>query len=245
MSSSSSAAASPVSRDGSDSVVSASSSAVSRPGKFHLTFDPPLKHFFESRFLLPSTRVEFPPVMDRHILESSIAALYNRLDAQTAVVYSYRSLEDALREQEVRSNRLERALQSFQELATPLSKFVLDRYKRLHQRYDTTIQKAQEFEDELGLREDQSQEIASLKTALLKANTANQHAQERHRREMAVVDQVLKDQFQLLLASFQDRLDKLQATQDDLLNENLRKDVSLDQLRGIILDRDGTRSGRS
>ena len=70
-------------------------------------------------------------MMDRQTLESSIAALYDHLDAQTVVVDSYRSLKEALQEQMARNDRLERELRSFQDFAPPLSEFILRQYERL------------------------------------------------------------------------------------------------------------------
>ena len=95
-------------------------------------------------------------MLDRQTLKSSLAAIYDRLDAQNVVVDSFRSLEEALQEKEVRNDRLDCELRSFQELAPPLSEYVLHRYERLQEQYDAAIQLAGDFERELGIRADQS-----------------------------------------------------------------------------------------
>ena len=91
---------------------------------------PPTNFVFESQILLLS-RVDFPSMMDQQALVSSIAALYDHMDAQTAVVDMYRSFDEALPEQMARNVRLECKLQSLQDIAPPLSEFILRRYERL------------------------------------------------------------------------------------------------------------------
>ena len=51
--------------------------------------------------------------MDQQTLISSVAALYDRLDAQSDVIDSYRFLEEAIQEQMARNVRLKCELQSF------------------------------------------------------------------------------------------------------------------------------------
>ena len=118
---------SPVSNlDHPNSVVSARTVAASDSMSPPLGQEPSVSLVFEFRILFPSTRVNFPSVMDQQTLTSSIAALYDRLDAQTAVVNSYRSLEEALQEQIAYNDRLECELRYFQDLAPPLSEFTCD-----------------------------------------------------------------------------------------------------------------------
>ena len=61
----------------------------------------------------PFHSVDFTPVMDQQTLISSVAALYDRLDAQSDVIDSYRFLEEAIQEQMARNVRLKCELQSF------------------------------------------------------------------------------------------------------------------------------------
>ena len=82
--------------DDTNPVTSAHKVAASEPMSSPLGQDPSASVVSESRILLFSTRMDFPPMMDQQTCMSSIAALYDRLDAQTAVVGSYRSLEEAL-----------------------------------------------------------------------------------------------------------------------------------------------------
>ena len=96
------------------------------------------------------------------------------------MVDSYCSLEGALQEQMARNDRFECELWYFQDLAPPLSEFILRRYERLQERYDNALKRASGFEGRLGQRADQFKKIATLKSALLKANVAFQRAQERH-----------------------------------------------------------------
>ena len=79
-----------------NSVVSARTVAASVSMSPPLGQEPFASFVSESRILHPSTRVDFPSVMNQQTLVSSIAALYERLDAQTAVVDSLCSLEEAL-----------------------------------------------------------------------------------------------------------------------------------------------------
>ena len=124
-----------------------------------LGLGPSASFVFEFRNLLSSIRVEFPSDLDQQTLVPSITALYNRLDAQSAVVDSYLSLEGALKEKMARNDRLECELQSFQDLAPPLSEFILRRYERRQERYDDALQRTSEFEEVLGQRADQSREF--------------------------------------------------------------------------------------
>ena len=67
--------------------------------------------------------------MDQQALVSSIAVLYDHMDAQTAVVDMYRSFDEALPEQMARNVRLECKLQSLQDIAPPLSEFNMNAYR--------------------------------------------------------------------------------------------------------------------
>ena len=72
-----------------------------------------------------------PPLVDRESLHSRIAALYDQLDLQEAVVRNYHSLKEAFQDQKLQIDRLQIEVRSYVEIAPRLAAYIQERYIRL------------------------------------------------------------------------------------------------------------------
>ena len=136
--------------------------------------------------------MSFPPAIDHRTLRSYINDLYDCAEARQAQLNDYSVIHDQLIVQEIRGARLERQLHDVQEFAGPIRQFVNNQYNNLRDSLADAKQKIAEFQEELAGQEKRLQEIPILKSSFLKLKAARHVEQEKHRRQLAIIQNELE-----------------------------------------------------
>ena len=117
--------------------------------------------------------MNFFPAFDRRTLRSYVDDLYECAEAHQDLLNNYSAIQDQLRAQELRGNRLKRRLHDVRDFAGPIRQYVNQRYNNLRDTLENAEHKVAEFQEELADQEERLQEILILKSALLKLNAAH------------------------------------------------------------------------
>uniref|UniRef100_A0AAV1UQA2 Uncharacterized protein n=1 Tax=Peronospora matthiolae TaxID=2874970 RepID=A0AAV1UQA2_9STRA len=133
---------------------------------------------------LPTTRVETPIVHETNAV-GIIAGLYQRLASQQYLVDSYRDLDQALREQTRRGDRLERELRSLTESASPFAIFAQTRCNRLRLDLKDALAEVALLQERIRAGGCYEQQISDLKSKLLKTTRSLYPFKERSDLELA------------------------------------------------------------
>uniref|UniRef100_M4B774 Uncharacterized protein n=1 Tax=Hyaloperonospora arabidopsidis (strain Emoy2) TaxID=559515 RepID=M4B774_HYAAE len=153
---------------------------------------PPAAVPLRSPSSFPSGRVSFLPAINRRTLRSYIDDLYDCAEARQYQLTDYIAIHDRLRAQEIRGDRSERQLRDVQEFAGPIRQSVNKQYNNLRDSWADAEQKIAEFQEELADQEERLQEIPILKFSLLKLKAARHDEQEKHRCQLAILQNELK-----------------------------------------------------
>uniref|UniRef100_A0AAV1VMC4 Uncharacterized protein n=1 Tax=Peronospora matthiolae TaxID=2874970 RepID=A0AAV1VMC4_9STRA len=133
---------------------------------------------------LPITRVE-TPIVDVTTAVGMIAGLYQRIASQQDLVDSYRDLEQALREQTRRGDRLERELRSLTKSASPFVIFAQTRCDRFRLDLKNALAEVALLQETIRAGDCYEQQVSDLKSKLLKTTRSLHTFKERHDLELA------------------------------------------------------------
>lgn len=194
---------------------------------------------------LPTTRVESPPIVDQAAAVNMIAGLYQRIASQQDFVDSYRDLEQAMRDQTRRRDRLEQELRSLAESASPFVTFAQVRCDRLRLDLKDALAEVALLRKEVHAGQGHAQQISDLKSKLLKTTRSLHASQERHDRELAALRQHMdegNDRFEAALTQAADKLQKSKSKKSEYktkFNRAQSKGRKLyDALAALSLERD-------
>uniref|UniRef100_A0AAV1TCX5 Uncharacterized protein n=1 Tax=Peronospora matthiolae TaxID=2874970 RepID=A0AAV1TCX5_9STRA len=133
---------------------------------------------------LPTTRVE-TPIVDKTTAVDMIAGLYQRIASQQDLVDSYRDLEQALREQTRRGDRLERELRSLTESASPFEIFAQTRCDRVRLDLKNALAEVAWLQETIRAGNCYEQQISYLVSKLLIKTRSLHTFKERHDLDLA------------------------------------------------------------
>jgi len=102
----------------------------------------------------PSGRVSVVLPADRAALKASIDSLYDYIESREDLAENYSNLQDELRRERERGDRLERIVQTCRESARPFVDFSNGRYAALQQRHAEAQKTIEEFVEALQDREE-------------------------------------------------------------------------------------------
>ena len=107
-------------------------SGASSPGLGQMTHvHDPNGSYAGSYSLLPSTKVTTTACVDRPTMAGIITNVYDRLESYEEIMRRYGSLEDALKEEKYRGDRLEQELITLRDIGIQLRGYVKHHFDRL------------------------------------------------------------------------------------------------------------------
>ena len=167
------------------------SSAPSSPGTDNpISPSPPLPVSTSGRHAVFSlSRVIATSLVDRETLSSTIAAIYDQLDLQEAVLRGYRSLKVTCQYQKSQIDRLQEELRLYVEIAPLLPAHVQGRYLSICTDHQNLIERSREFQTQLERRLSQDDVIRDLNMALLKFKADLERETDRRIVESAIAHQ--------------------------------------------------------
>ena len=137
---------------------------------------------------IPSDRVSFP-VVDRAVLDSMIDSLYRQLEHQQEMSSRYNLLQETLRDQVARGDRLDQQIKDLYASASHFVVYVQRKYDLLRHQCETAVVQSSEYRDELSRRHDQSQEILDLRSLLSQETTDRICDQENFEKQLDTLQQ--------------------------------------------------------